>query len=380
MKKKIEMVIAVSLACITILVGLSACGKNASDAGENTGSDEKSAIQAEVSGTSIQDTGDNGETIMDLEDEISENAEEENVEKEVVPIWYMDSEGIHNDEWGIVVRKDTSVYPWSYISLLESIDYKNLFLADEFQFYSGEFSHWCCEYYEADMDVYLSEHPGMQKGEYEGITYAFGQTSEADYVDTVVLIDNGIMLSTVGNELSIEKMNHFLEESGVLQPYESSSENGCLAFLAEDGLYCPALGVRISCNECTNDHYIGEMEKLQFSYQSWTDDFMGFVSIRICDESIQHDRTYASDANCAQDVVDNFVEWEDDYSEIDGTDQVEIGEIRFLGRGRRNTGFYYEDWLLYSDQSKWSITFDTIHEGDSYQNYLWIFENQTGER
>ncbi|MGN0326738.1 MAG: hypothetical protein ACI4DW_10525 [Lachnospiraceae bacterium] len=376
------MVIAVSLACVTILVGLSACGKNASDAGENTVSDEESAIQAEVSETSIQDVGDNGETIMDMEDEITENAEEKNVEKEVVPIWYMDAEGFHNDEWGVVIRKDTSIYSCSQKFLHESIYYKN---RDNI----CELSGWSCGYYEADMDTYLSEHPGMQKGEYEGITYAFGKTSEIGD-DTVVLIGNGIILSAVsgrsGEELDTDKINRFLSESGVLQPYVGVTEDECLAFLAEDGLYCPALGIKISCNEDTNDLYSGQIELLEFIYQSWTDNyFIDLITIRIRDESIQCGITYATDTDCAQEVVDNFVEWRSGYSAIDGTDQVEIGKLNFLGRGRvRTQGTEFEigeeDWLLYSDQSEWSITFEDIDAGDSYQNYFWIFENQTGER
>lgn len=135
MKRKSIKIIVVTI----ISMGLIACGKNSSDI-----ADAAEAIQELSTFENLS------EDIQKEELSEKDNAEAKMDDTEIVeqedntPIWYLDSEGIKNDELGLIIRKDNA-------------EFDELSLRVNFSI-SGSQQVFACGYCEDDLDTYISEH------------------------------------------------------------------------------------------------------------------------------------------------------------------------------------------------------------------------------
>lgn len=315
---------------------------------------------------------------MEAEEE-SGNIEINNQE-DIVPTWYLDSEGVKNEELGVVIRKDNA-------------DLEELGLMENFGIFTpyesgGGRTDQCafnCNYYEGSLDTYISEHSyeyenelgekvtwTMEKGKIQDIDYAYGE----DQLGTrIVFVGNGIIISA-SLRLENESIDAYLDRINLVKPDDKSSID-CLAYLADDGLHCPALGIKFSCDD--NENEIWRVAVICH----WEDS----ATISITDESITNMGTmyYMIDAKNAQEVVDKYVEGSIEpneyktieYSALEGTVEINVGKCKYLGRGV--IGQYdwsndkQEEWLFYSDETTWSISVG-YEEGGKYEDYVNVIE------
>ena len=279
---------------------------------------------------------------MEAEEE-SGNIEINNQE-DIVPTWYLDSEGVKNEELGVVIRKDNA-------------DLEELGLMENFGIFTpyesgGGRTDQCafnCNYYEGSLDTYISEHSYEYENELgEKVTWTMEKGSIDAYLDRINLV----------------------------KPDDKSSID-CLAYLADDGLHCPALGIKFSCDD--NENEIWRVAVICH----WEDS----ATISITDESITNMGTmyYMIDAKNAQEVVDKYVEGSIEpneyktieYSALEGTVEINVGKCKYLGRGV--IGQYdwsndkQEEWLFYSDETTWSISVG-YEEGGKYEDYVNVIE------
>lgn len=305
--------------------------------------------------------------------ELIENLEEVEQE-ENVPTWYMDSEGIKSNSLGLMIRKDNTVFD-------ELGFFVNYGIYTPYASGTGgrrDQLVFSCHYFEGDLDDYISEHINMEKGKLGDIAYAYGGNFVPD-IEEVAFVGNGIVIyayiyqSDIGEN---ESLNDYLNRIDLIKVLNEPSIN-CLAYIVDDGLYCPALGIKLSTQE--SEHNIAGIGVSCYGTNSR-------MSIR--DESAKGMGTmyYIADASDAQEVVDLYVEGaiEPDeyktveYSAIEGTVELDLGEYRFLGRGVEG-GYDWsdtieEEWLFYSDDLTWSITVE-FEQGNQYEDHVCVIED-----
>lgn len=294
----------------------------------------------------------------------SETNQEESEHEESIPSWYMDSEGIKSDALGLIIRKDNAVFDEMVLDVQFDI-----FTPDD----SGtggryETLVFRCEYYSGDLDDYISEH-GMEKGEFWGIDCAYGVGTNA--FPEIAFVGNGVVIYLVykidmGEN---ESLNDYLSRTDLIKAFDEPSVN-CLAYIADDGLYCPALGIKLSTEE-------SEWNIAGIGVTCW--EYNGSVSIS--DESVGGKLYYMVDASNAQEVVDRYVEGSIESNTvnstaIEGTVELNLGKYSYLGRGviseydRSNE----ERWLFYSDELTWSIMV-AFDQGNQYEDYIGAIES-----
>ena len=365
---------------VTIIsIGLMACGSNSSDLTDKAESTQIPSEQEILSEDNVQNT----EISEEADKEIEENGDIEiNSQEDIVPTWYLDSEGVKNEELGVVIRKDN--IELKELGLVENV---GIFTPNE----SGDGGRrdqcvFRCNYYEGSLDTYISEHPceyydnesgewvtlTMEKGKIRDINYAYGEDS---FGKTIAFVGNGIVVSA-SLEIENESVDDYLNRIDLVK-YDNESSKDCMAYIADDGLHCPALGIKLSCDGGENVVNSVAVSCLWANYSSMT----------IRDESITNMGTmyYMADAKNAQEVVDKYVEGAIEpneyqtitYSAIEGTVEINIGKCKYLGRGV--IGQYdwsndkQEDWLFYSDDTTWSISVGD-EEGGKYEDYINIIE------
>lgn len=365
-------VIAILLSVVCML-SLGACGA----ADFETVSQTEEVIAAEAAETNEPET-ESGETenVEATEAEEGDAEAEEAEPEESVITWYMDEEGIKNDGLGMMIRKDNGVMIMG--------------LFQHMMVYGEGIGHQqsvSCEYYEGSLDNYVVQNSWYEKtvlGEYE---CALGKT---DYDAKVVFVGNGIAL-----ELSVY-LNDLLENESIedyllrmnLQPCDEFSQD-CLAYLADDGLYCPALGISVTYNKDGDRDYGNEIWTQRIHGSNYDLPHEGcYSSLSIDTESYQNDTdTYGiGNAQSAEEALKLYVasQMEPDeytqgeYTEMEGTVETSIAGYQYLGGGviytRKDEWFddtTYE-WLFCSDDVSWVIWLDT--EDDNYEPYLSIIE------
>lgn len=317
------------------------------------------------------------EVVMDegsgLEEEVDSQLTEgvEEIEhEESIPSWYMDSEGIKSDALGLIIRKDNTVFD-------------GLGLSVNFGIYTPDASgmggrrsqlSFSCDYYSGDLDDYISEHSNMEKGEFGDIAYAYG-----GIVEEIAFVGNGVVIYAYIGQSDMgenESLNDYLNRIDLIKAFDESPVN-CLAYIADDGLYCPALQIKLSTKE--SEHNIAGIGVSCYGVDS---------SVSIRDESAEGMGKvyYIVDASNAQEVVDMYVEGaiEPDeyktvkYTAIEGTVELNLGEYSYLGRGV--TGEYdwsdtkEEEWLFYSDELTWSVRV-RFEQGNQYEDYVCVIED-----
>lgn len=238
----------------------------------------------------------------------------------------MDSEGIKSDVLGVIIRKDSAGFDelgiWERVGVYTPHESGGGGRRDQCVFK--------CNYYEGDLDTYISENSGVVKGEIGDITYAY---RERGWGNEIAFVGNGVILSVIVDNAD-----------------ESENVIG---------------GMGINC--------------------IWPD---YSASITLEDQSItgMGSMYYMTDAKNAQEVVDKYVEGAIEpnefqtieYSPIEGTAEIDLGICKFIGRGV--VGKYdwsdekEEDWLFYSNESTWSISV-MYSEGNNYEDYISVIEN-----
>jgi hypothetical protein len=347
MKKKL----AIMVITVIMSIGLLACGSKNSD---SDAAESEVVPSIEISSEDKienEETEETGETEKETDEQLESEAAEIVEEEELTPTWYMDEEGIKNDEFGVVIRKDTLNPEYSGLGININDNGQHVF-------------H--CYYYDGDLDSYIEEHNAEKNSR--------GELSYAYYVDgsgsggTVAFVDNGIMFSaTVFDGINLD------EYLDLITSYEETDAD-YLAYLTDGGLYCPALGLCIG-NSKDKISNIG----VNCFFGDWTESAI----LSISDESkTDMPMAYMVDAENAQEVVDKYVEnlltpSEDiasEFSAFEDTVETNIGKFKYLGRGVKNETWDEEEWLFYSDEATWSVSL-SYKDGKSYEDYIGLIEN-----
>lgn len=328
---------------------------------------EQETLNAEETGIAENIESEKKEGISEFE-----TNQEEIEHEESIPSWYMDSEGIKSDALGLIIRKDNTVFD----SLGFFVNF-GIYTPDA----SGTGGRWdqlvfSCDYYSGDLDDYISEHSNMEKGEFGDIAYAHGGIAAPD-IEEIVFVGNGVVIYAYISDMGEnESLNDYLNRIDLIKAFDESPVN-CLAYIADDGLYCPALQIKLSTKE--SEHNIAQIGVYYCVVN-------GSVSVSISDESVGGKPYYIVDASNAQEVVDMYVEGaiEPDeyktvkYTAIEGTVELNLGEYSYLGRGV--TGEYdwsdtkEEEWLFYSDELTWSVGV-RFEQGNQYEDYICVIES-----
>lgn len=353
------------LALILVLMGMTACGVETSE--------------------NVEDISDMGATLegeKDIKDELEVDEQEK-----TIPIWYMDDEGIKSEEVGILIRKDNGV--------LDNIEIQMQL------FEKHSYNNWSVTYIDESLDEFIANYMECfvtyekkpeygtlwnkwEKYEFQNMSFAYGYDERAGKGSgMIVFIENGVMLySQLADVETYGGPVEYLEKVNVIQMHEEVNEE-YLVYALDDVLYCPALGVKVTC-EAENNSF-EEFSVYCLNAEST-------ASVRISDERehMGSKNYYMTDADNAQDVVDNFVngniDREGNYA-IEGTVEKKVADYNYLGRGYWTEGqtrwlwglwefeeYTKENYLFYSDDSVWSIKV-SYDKGNSYEDYLRIIES-----
>lgn len=368
MKKKLVITMMMAIISVSIL----ACGSKAADLSTDNEVAEESPTPEQIS----EDLPDSNVKSVDS---VEETANIEDTEqKEYAPTWYMDSEGIKNNELGVMIRKDK-------VALGELGFFVNYWIGTEQQVFM-------CSYYEGDLDSYIAEASGMEeisieKHEINGVSFAYKEVHwfEGEGQKAIAFVGNGIIVYTDFYDLS-EDIDNYFNRINLVQACNENTMD-CLAYIADDGIHCPALGIHFSCDE--NENVINSMG-VNCGWPSRSDQSYRHISIsdesKIVDGMGNPSMFYMVDTKNAQEVVDKYVEESMkpneyrtiEYSAIEGTAEVDLGKCKYLGRGLVGQYEWSDDkeveWLFYSDETTWSISFNGA-EGDKYEDYISIIES-----
>ena len=152
-----------------ISAGLLACGANNSDLAEKPESKEAFSESESLSEDNVQSIG--AEENDKEEEQIADT--ETDTHKGIVPTWYMDSEGIGNKELGVFIRKNNDQLTDLYLA--ERIEAPAPNSSDS----TSQIIALRCQYYEGDLEAYISEHyisfdeENAKRGKIHNIDYIF---------------------------------------------------------------------------------------------------------------------------------------------------------------------------------------------------------------
>lgn len=344
--------LAITIMAAALAIGLAACGakeeerQNAQATVSESETVEKAAAGAGEGVESVEESNEKSEA------EGTETAEAEKAEpvkQEVnLPDFYMDEEGIKSGKLGIQIRKDSA--DWENMGLLGNC-YVCVPSATGRTSYATSFQ---CNYYEGDIDSYISEHEGMKKGNWEGITYAYSDREAA-------IVGNGIAFSISYFEEEIES---YWENS--LKVCEKDMEY--LAYNEGSVLYCPALGISFSGEKNDDDGFIGikcgDLRYVDGSYEG------GKINIEEKWESLY------SSANNVEEKLENRIQnmnlEGNGASVIEETVERKLGSYQYMGRGVLQ-GSGGENWYFMSDDLYGSIDISYV-EGEKLEDYLSLIE------
>lgn len=162
-------------------------------------------------------------------------------EKEPEIIWYMDEEGYKNDILGVTLKKDKAEEARASLSA----NVMTYALSKESGTTRGTQTSISCEYFDGTLEEYVGQsYPNYISAELNGVSYAY----ENEYgVVYVVWVDNGIAVKISKND-TIEDVPAYLEEADLFHKLEADEETDKLLYSTDDGLYIPAIGIKIEWN------------------------------------------------------------------------------------------------------------------------------------
>lgn len=360
MKRQLLVVSALAFA----MLGLTSCGSKYSKNAESAATIE-TVQDTDKTESSSKEIEPQSETVVS---EIpAETATENNGDKysEDKVIWYMDSEGVKNDDLGIVIRKNND--EGRVLEIQAHLSWRE---TGQAEFY--------CDYYDGDIDTYISEHPIVygtyhipewdvkQKASINNVEYAYaiGDSGSA----LVTFVGNGIAVSTVlfydENETYEDALNKLWNEKQCIKLCDEFKMD-CLAYLTDDGMYCPALGMEFTSADYTD-----------LCVRSWEDP--SFSNRRPAEITFREsDMGFMVDAENAQDAVKKLIEiWKKDNEEYEN---VSIGKIEPRNFGKYT---YYGAEKIYSfgsganrffaDNAGWYIDYSY---DEMYKDYIDCIEN-----
>lgn len=305
-----------------------ACGTSNSDLVEKPESKETLSEAESSSDDSVQDIG--AEKENDKEEKKIADTETD-THNDIVPTWYLNSEGIGNKELGVFIRRNNN-----QLSKLEL------------------FSHsFTCNYYEGDLDAYILapytpfNDETTKKGKIHNIDYIYAPWSGSGV--SIAFVGNGIAISTT-TWLENEDIDDYISNLIELIKPDDVSNMDYLAYLADDGLYCPSLGIKFICDKEENEALF------DYSTSGVTCLFSDISAI-----TIQEYHPYMANVANAQEAVDQrvaeLIEISSGLSEcsaIEGTVEIKLGKCICLGKGVTRQ-FEHSDkeywWLFNSDDT-----------------------------
>ena len=364
MKKKL-LAILLSGVCVLSVAACGAAGSETAGQTEEAAAEETATAQVDSKETEAAQEADS-QGAESAEAEVSEGEEAEASETESKPedspvIWCMDEEGIKNEELGVMLRRDNGILE----KLSLGVGMQAIVENDTYYPNIG------CDYYDGDLDDYIAENTDFEKGML-GNECAFAYQSYEQFgLDAVkfAFVGNGMVL-TMDVVISFDSESE--EDINAddcltainLQPCKDFSQD-CLAYTTEEGLYSPALGIAITCEEGKNE-VNGQYARLS------------------PDNKDDYSRWFALSSNrwggSAQEIVDSYVgkNTDDNTEELEGTVETTIAGYQYLGRGviwrspwadMENR----EEWMFVSDDVKWSIEFWCTEE-EGHETYLSLLE------
>lgn len=363
MRKKLLIVSVLAAA----MLGLTSCGSKSNDAAKSVEA-VQNVDETEVTSEEIEQQSETAaeETSTEAVAEESDNGKQDSGEV----VWYMDSEGLKSDELGIIIRKDSNARE-HVLGLVKDLQ--------------GDVRVYC-DYYDGDIDAYISEYTGdidntsefpigygpymclftntyylgdydMQKASVDDVEYAYILDDDHAFA---VFVGNGIAVSVSirleANETIEDCMNRIWNEAiGLCDEFDMD----CMAYMADDGIYCPALGMKFTGRFkgkqaiCFKESLYGEEEEC-IEFQN----------------SLPRD--IGDDVQDAKDAVEKCVE-----SAIAGFDDTLAGETETRDFGKCT---YYEkgytitsEWgfgnghtYFCSDDTEWFIDFRYYKDGENY--------------
>ena len=363
MKKRL-LAILLSGVCVLSVAACGAAGSETAGQTEEAAAEETATAQVDSKETEAAQEADS-QGAESAEAEVSEGEEAEASEMESKPednpvIWRMDEEGIKNEELGVMLRRDNGIL--EKLSLKQSM---TVFWENEDIMPYQEFA---CDYYAGDLDDYIAENAGFEKGmlgnecAYACRVYE-NNDMEFAFVGNGMALTTYVSFSTGAEPKENVEANDYLAEAN-LQPCKEFSKD-CLAYMTEEGLYCPALGVAVTCEEGKNE-VNGQYARLSPNDDN---DYSRYLILS----------SYRWEGS-AQEIVDSYVgkNTDDNTEELEGTVETTIAGYQYLGRGVIYCSPWAdmenrEEWMFVSDDVKWSIEFWCTEE-EGHETYLSLLE------
>lgn len=297
-------------------VGLIGCGSKET---ANVAEIEERSVAEEV-----VEVVEEGETLV--EESVEEEITEEVVEEIVVPKWYLDEDGLKNEELNLLVSKSAEGVSDHQLKVTLAVDGMDL------PFY--------CSYSDGNLDEYISQREEMQKGQIGNIEFAYDE-------ENIIFIGDGLEIRSSYAWRGLEEGTNvvdWLEEKNIVKTLEEPLKE-CMAYSTKDGLYCPAMGIAI-CKKGAVDgtSAIG----VAYSYEQED----GYSSVTI---SNKVDRSVIGNASNTQEAIDNLKSYfgDDGLTWIDSNIEVNLGNKKLIGSGfdRGDTFIFF----MYSENLEYDI-------------------------
>ena len=377
MKRKL-LAIVLSTACVLLAAGCGAVGSETAAPTEEAAKEEAEAAQkADAQNT---EAAESEETGVAEGEETADSEEQEEPDPKVIS-WYMDEEGAKSDELGMMIPKDNGVMD-------VTLNQHMMVWGDG----RGTQLNFTCSYYDGSLDNYIVQNPDYEKGTLGEYEYAYSEDeSFSDFVG-VAFVGNGVVLEgsfSISDLLEDESIDEYLTRANVQGCDEFAQD--CLAYLTEDGLYSPALGLSVTHNEDGTSEYgrneIDSQSVRCSNYGLYSGDEIS-RSLKISSDSYQNNTSFygMGEAENAQEALEIYVascmepsEYETiEYTELEGTVETAIAGHPYLGRGLSSrwkdnvSGSMDYEWLFCSDDIAWTIWIDT--EEETYEPCLSVIE------
>lgn len=369
--------ILLSTACVLLAAGCGSVGSETAASTEEAGAAQEADVQDTEAAESAETGASEGE-----ETEASEEQEAVQEEPDLKVIsWYMDEEGVKSDELGMMISKDNGIMD-------VTLNQHMMVWGDS----RGTQLNFTCSYYDGSLNNYIVQNPGYEKGTWGEYEYAYSEDENfSDFIE-VAFVGNGVALEgsfSISDLLEDESIDEYLTRANVQGSDEFAQD--CLAYLTEDGLYSPALGLSVTYNEDGTSEYgrneIDSQSVRCSNYSLYSGDEIS-RSFKISSDSYQNNTDYygMGEAESAQEALEIYVascmepsEYVTiEYTELEGTVETTIAGHPYLGRGLSSrwkddvSGSMDYEWLFCSDDIAWTIWIDT--EEETYEPCLSVIE------
>lgn len=287
---------------VTIFMMLCGCGK------------KEEYVENEKATEVIEFTSEQAETKEMIEEETET---EEECAKEVILQWYMDKEGLKNDNLQLKIGREGECI--SEHSLVVSLNVDNSDVT------------FLCLYEDGNLDEYISQRTDMQKGMIGDFEFAY---NDMDFI----MINNGLLVRSTYAFWGMEAgttIEEWLIEKNLFKPLDATIKES-MAYTTQDGLYCPAMGVAF-CKEGMVD---GASEiKVNYYYEDASGKYASYTLSSSVDRSVIGNASNVSDAisELKEYFSNSTNEW------IEGSSAIKIGEdeLSYCGFDREDTCIYF---------------------------------------